>query len=53
MNHASYVRVFLTFARNSLVRNMTFRVNFVIECISSLSWMLMNLGFYVIVFSYT
>ncbi len=31
----SYLRVFLTFARNSLVRNMTFRANFIIECISS------------------
>jgi ABC-2 type transport system permease protein len=53
MPHAAYLRVFLTFARNSLVRNMTFRANFIIECISSLSWMLMNLGFYALVFSYT
>ena len=30
---ASYFRVFLTFARNSLVRDMTFRANFIIECI--------------------
>ncbi len=50
---APYLRVFLTFARNSLVRNMTFRANFIIECISSLSWMAMNLGFYVLVFTYT
>jgi ABC-2 type transport system permease protein len=50
---AAYHRVFMTFARNSLVRNMTFRANFIIECISSLSWMLMNLGFYVLVFTYT
>jgi ABC-2 type transport system permease protein len=53
MHHASYLRVFLTFARNSLVRNMMFRANFIIECISSLSWMLMNIGFYILVFSYT
>jgi ABC-2 type transport system permease protein len=53
MHRASYLRVFLTFARNSLVRNMTFRANFIIECISSLSWMLMNLGFYALVFTYT
>jgi ABC-2 type transport system permease protein len=50
---ASYARVFLTFARNSLVRNMTFRANFIIECITSFGWMLMNLGFYLLVFSYT
>lgn len=48
-----YGRVFLTFARNSLVRDMTFRGNFVIECITSLSWTLMNLGFYLIVFQHT
>mgnify|MGYP006275907179 CR=1 FL=1 len=49
----SYFRIFLTFARNSLVRDMTFRLNFVIECISSLSWALMNLGFYLLIFQYT
>lgn len=32
---------------------MTFRTNFIIESISSLSWMLMNLGFYLLVFKYT
>jgi ABC-2 type transport system permease protein len=48
-----YPRVFATFARNSLVRDMTFRWNFVIESLSSLSWMLMNLGFYVLIFRFT
>jgi ABC-2 type transport system permease protein len=52
-HRASYLRVFLTFARNSLVRNMTFRANFIIECIASLSWMFMQLGFYAILFHYT
>ncbi|MFV2067582.1 MAG: ABC transporter permease, partial [Pirellulales bacterium] len=51
--HPSYLRVFLTFARNSLVRDMTFRTNFIIEVVSSLSWIMMNLGFYVLIFSYT
>jgi ABC-2 type transport system permease protein len=41
----SYVRVFLTFARNSLIRDMMFPTNFVIEAISSIGWMMMNLGF--------
>jgi len=50
---ARYGRVFATFASNSLVRDMTFRSNFIIECISSLSWMAMNLGFYVLIFHYT
>jgi ABC-2 type transport system permease protein len=49
----SYLGVFLTFARNSLVRDMTYRANFLIECVTSLTWMLMNLGFYLVVFTYT
>lgn len=48
-----YWRVFATFARNSLVRDMTFRANFIIEGLSSLSWMAMNLGFYILIFQYT
>lgn len=49
----SYARVFLTFARNSLIRDMTFRTNFLLECVSSTSWSLMNIGFYLIVFNHT
>lgn len=49
----SYWGVFLTFARNSLVRDMTFRANFLIECVTSVTWMAMNLGFYLIIFQYT
>jgi ABC-2 type transport system permease protein len=45
--------VFLTFARNSLVRDMTFRTNFLIEFITSLCWMFMNLGYYLLVFQFT
>jgi ABC-2 type transport system permease protein len=48
-----YVRVFLTFARNSLVRDMTFRANFVLQCVSSLGWTAMNVGFYLIIFEHT
>ncbi len=48
----SYRRVFLTFARNSLVRDMTFRANFIIECITSIAWMGMNLGYYLLVFRF-
>ena len=49
----SYVRVFLTFARNSLIRDMMFPANFLIESFSSIGWMLMNLGFYLLIFRYT
>lgn len=51
--HPNYLRVFLTFARNSLVRDMMFRANFIIEGISSLSWAIMNVGFYWIIFEHT
>jgi viologen exporter family transport system permease protein len=51
--HPSYLRVFLTFARNSLVRDMTFRSNFIIECVTSVSWMAMNLGYYLLIFQFT
>jgi ABC-2 type transport system permease protein len=49
----SYYRVFAAFARNSLVRDMTFRANFLIEAFTSLVWMLMNLGFYILIYRYT
>ena len=49
----SYLRVLRTFARNSLIRDMTFRANFLLQCVSSVSWTLMNLGFYVIIFNHT
>ena len=52
-NHPSYWRVFLIFARNSLVRDMMFRTNFLIEAISSLSWAIMNVGLYWIIFEHT
>lgn len=49
----SYSRVLLTFARNSLVRDMTFRANFILDSVTSMVWMLMNVGFYVLIFQYT
>jgi ABC-2 type transport system permease protein len=49
----SYTKVLLTFARNSLVRDMTFRSNFIIESITSLSWMAMNLGYYILIYQFT
>jgi len=51
--HPSYGRVLLTFARNSLIRDMTFRTNFLLESISSASWTVMNVGFYLLVFHHT
>lgn len=51
-NHPNYLKVFATFARNSLVRDMMFRANFMIEAVSSLSWAVMNVGFYWIIFEH-
>ena len=49
----AYLQVMTTFARNSLVRDMMFPANFIIEAVSSVGWMMMNLGFYVLIFQYT
>lgn len=48
-----YLAILVTFARNSLIRNMTFRANFIIEMAASLSWVFMNLGFYLLIFQFT
>ena len=49
----SYIKVFLTFARNSLVRDMSFRLNFILQCISSISWAVMNWGLFKIIYNFT
>ncbi|QEG23959.1 ABC transporter permease [Mariniblastus fucicola] len=49
----SYLKVFLTFARNSLVRDMSFRLNFILTCFSSVSWALMNFLLFKIVYQHT
>ncbi len=46
----NYLALFLAFARNSLIRDMTFRGNFLLDCVSSLAWLFMNLGFYLLIF---
>lgn len=50
---AQYLSLWLTFARNSLVRDMTFQMNFLVEFISSIAWVTMYLGFYLLIFQYT
>lgn len=47
-----YFKVFLTFARNSLVRDMSFRANFVFQSISSICWALMNFGLFKIIYQH-
>jgi len=48
-----YARVLATFIRNSLVRDMTFRGNFLLDTVASTSWVFMNMGFYILIFHYT
>ncbi|MFN9368027.1 MAG: ABC transporter permease [Planctomycetia bacterium] len=48
-----YIAIFATFARACLVRDMTYRANFLLECVTSLGWMSMNLAFYLLVFTFT
>jgi len=49
----SYLKVFLTYARNSLVRDMSFRFNFVLTCLASVSWAMMNFLLFKIVYQHT
>jgi len=48
-----YLAILGTFARACLIRDMTFRANFLLECLTSLGWMSMNLAFYLLVFTFT
>ncbi|MEO1497272.1 MAG: ABC-2 family transporter protein [Planctomycetota bacterium] len=48
-----YPRLFLTFARNSLIRDMSFRSNFLIELVTGSVWVFMNLGFYLLIYQFT
>lgn len=49
----AYLKVFLTFARNSLIRDMSFRTNFILQCFSSMSWAAMNWGLFKIIYGFT
>ena len=48
--HPSYWKVFATFARNSLVRELSMRTNFLLECVVSISWATMYIGFYYLLY---
>ena len=50
LTNRRWLRIILTFARNSLVRDMSFRTNFLLQCITSVSWTLMNWAFFKIIF---
>ena len=48
-----YLSILGTFVRACLVRDMTLRANFILECLTSLGWMSMNLAFYLLIFTFT
>ena len=52
-NHPAYLKVILTFCRNSLVRDMSFRADFILQCISSMSWAVMNFALFKIIYQFT
>ena len=53
MIRPSYLSVFLTFAKNSMIRDMSFRMNFILQCVSSLSWAAMNYGLFRIIYQFS
>ena len=49
----SYLRVFATFARNCWVRDMTFRVNFLINVATAVAWSGVIITFFNVIFLHT
>jgi ABC-2 type transport system permease protein len=45
-------RIVGLFLANSLMRDMTYRLNFVMEAISSLAWTMINLSLYLLIFTH-
>ncbi len=48
-----YLRVWYTFCRNSLIRDMSFRTDFILQCITSMSWAAMNFVLFKIIYRFT
>lgn len=48
-----HLGVWRTCLGNGLIRDMMFRGNFLIECITSMAWIVMNLCFYLLIFQFT
>lgn len=50
---ATYLRIFRTFLRNSLVRDMSFRADFLLQCLSSTAWAMMNFALFKLIYRFT
>ncbi len=48
-----YWRVFATFARNSIIRDMSFRSDFILQSITSVSWAVMNYVLFKLIYRFT
>jgi len=49
----TYLNIFLTFLRNSLVRDMSFRADFILQCLSSTAWAVMNFALFKLIYRFT
>ncbi len=49
----TYLRIFGTFLRNSLMRDMSFRADFLLQCLSSTAWALMNFALFKLIYRFT
>lgn len=50
---ATYGIVLWIFARNSLIRDMSFRADFILQSITSIAWALMNFALFKIIYRFT
>lgn len=48
-----YPQVWWTFCRNSLIRDMSFRTDFILQCLTSMSWAAMNYILFKIIYQFT
>jgi ABC-2 type transport system permease protein len=49
----TYWNVWRTFCRNSLIRDMSFRTDFILQCLTSMSWAAMNFVLFKIIYQFT
>lgn len=48
-----HFRIYATFLRNSLVRDMSFRADFLLQCLSSTVWAVMNFALFKLIYRFT
>ncbi len=48
-----YLAIYATFLRNSLARDMSFRADFLLQCLSSTVWAVMNFALFKLIYRFT